>query len=276
MKAFIATAVPMLTASHVAAQVPNACQVPRESVPLIADGDAFIGPQVCNNQDRIRETWGHFHMGEGGWDGYGLMDDACTSNTALSRTLKGLLLMRDAGANPTCEPTGFPLDWAYCFSSEIIVKLVAGCYSAIASAMTYTWGLDQWNERTELYFDFYYNFGPPVRASTIFHEARHADDDCEHTTNCPAGLDDSGNYTNEACDPQYEHGCVTGTGKGAYAWSAIWLHRYAVDAVPHLINADLRAYAVDNANVYLGNNFEVAPCFRFDRNTGHVDEAACP
>jgi hypothetical protein len=209
-------------------------------------------------------------MAEGGWEGYGLEGDACNDDTALSRTFAGLLLMRDAGANPTCEPNDFPLDWAYCFSSEIIVKLVASCYDPSASAKTFLWGLNQMNERTELYMPFYYQYGPPQRAATIYHEARHADDDCLHTTGCPAALDSAGNRVYEACDPQWAHGCVGGEGKGAYAWSVLWNHRYAVDAVPALINQELREYAILNANISLGRNFDVTPCFTYDSTTGHV------
>lgn len=263
----------MLGANQASAQILETCGVQRPFELELAWQDASLSLQVCDATS-VKETWEHFHMGEGEWDRYGLQEDACNSNTPLGRTFNALLTMRRAAANPTCESTAFPLDWAYCYSSEFIVKLVARCWDAkgSANARTFTWALDQMNERTELYKPFYYDMGPVRRAATIFHESRHAHDDCNHTTNCSAGIDGDGNHTVAACDPQWEHGCVNGEGKGAYAWGAIWLHRYAVEAVDRVINQDLREYAVEVANVIVGWHFDVPTCFQYEVKTGHVQQ----
>lgn len=271
MRAILITVLMSFVSSSAAAQTLVTCGVNGFEHPLVWADTAVHNLLGCTQQ-QADDAWKHFHMADGEWDRYGLHEDACNYNTPLGRTLKGITLLRNASSSPNCEGTGSPLDWAYCYSSELIVKLVARCEDTTdegdAAARTFTWGIDQWNERTELYSWFYYNFGPPVRAATLYHEARHAEDDCTHTSNCMSGK--------ESCDPQFEHGCVGGNGKGAYAWTAIWLHRYAVEAHAGAINQDLREYAVAFANAVLGSNFDVTPCFVYDPKTGHVDETGCP
>lgn len=275
MRTFMVVALLACGYSGIAAAQPSlvTCGVNEPwELPLVW-ADSRVRDLLGCTQQHIDDTWNHFHMSQGGWSNYGVNEDACNLNTPLGRTIAGATLLKNAGANPSCDGSGTPLDWAYCYTSEIIVYLKAECDGGGASARTYTWGLDQWNERTELYKAFYYDFGPPMRAATLYHEARHAEDNCSHTINCPASID---NELAEVCDPQFEAGCVGGEGKGAYAWSAIWLHRYAVDGHAGVINQDLRAYAVGNANFILGRNFEVTPCFTYIPDTGHLNDTGCP
>jgi hypothetical protein len=219
----------------------------------------------------VDNAWGSFHMEDGDWRDYGLEEDACNSNTPLGRTIYGIQLLRVAGTDtPQCEGSDFPLNWSHCWAANAIEYLTVKCDGGFAAATTKTFGIDQLDPRTELHVGFFYNSTAAKRASTIVHEARHAESGCTHTTKCKAG--ETGN---PACDPQFEHGCIGGEGKGAYAWAAIWLHRYAVEAQAHLINGDMRFYAVQSANSILERNFEVTPCFVYSETTGHVVEMSC-
>ncbi len=125
-----------------------------------------------------------------------------------------------------------------------------------AVAITAFGGLDDY---TELYIPYFYDQAAPVRASTIFHEARHANGWCSHTDNCLDGED--------ACDPNLYNGCVgwgSGSGMGANGYEVVYLNWFATTARSTWINSSIRANAVAEASRILSRRFETDPCIRMN------------
>lgn len=195
-----------------------------------------------------------FHMDEGDWDnGFGWAD-ACNDNLPLKRAFNALQVLRYAvSATPNCSDTlenvGF---WSYCYAKNAIDELDADC--EWGSRATTHRGLDF---RTALHMPFFADESVVQRAGTIFHEARHSGGWCSHTSGCASGAD--------ACDPNWSSGCVgtgSGSGKGANAYTVLFMHWFATTARPEWTSPTIRDSAVIEGNDYLSNRFDSDPCFR--------------
>lgn len=140
--------------------------------------DVFYGA-LCT-QASINQHWSDFDFDKGDWDGGFGYNDPCNINLPLGRTFNALNLLDFYG---TSKPAGSSnwLPWFYSFASNAIDELDgrcgSGCPGACAGCGSFTnainfRGLD---DRTELYWPFFYAQNVFGRASIIVHEARHAD-----------------------------------------------------------------------------------------------------
>lgn len=216
----------------------------------------FSGKLPCTGEF-IDDVWTRFELDQDEWEQFGVSEGGCNYNMPLGRTISALELMAFAGTDfPHCDSLNdLVLNWAFCFAGNAIHELTPVCDHPTNAATTFH--EIQLDYRTELHKPFFYDFDVPLRAATIFHEARHADGECVHTGGCLAG--------GEACDPSFNDGCVgilSSDKKGAYAWSVIWLQRYLANLQPHLFDQTIAERVQGQANAVLGRNFEVDPCFR--------------
>ncbi|MET0386364.1 MAG: hypothetical protein ABW321_10420 [Polyangiales bacterium] len=211
------------------------------------------------SQEFINYAWSAFQMGETDeWRDFGY-EVPCNGNFPLARTFNALFTLYYASTdNPNCDivPTD-PMRWAGCYSSEEMDNLTITC-GGTALATTYS-GLEP-DPRTELHKRYFWLSSVPQRASTIFHEARHADGWCSHVDGCRAGAG--------ACDTEFgPDGCTgifSSSGHGAYGYSVIYNMWYAFWARLDYINKSIRDIIVNDANARLESNFEKKTCIRAD------------
>ena len=219
--------------------------------------DAFFSRVLPCTGEFIDDVWTRFNLDQDEWQQFGVVEGGCNYNMPLGRTISALEIMAFAGTpNPHCDwESDLVLDWAYCFAGNAISELTPVCDGGGKSATTYY--AIQLDYRTELHKPFFYDADVPRRVATLFHEARHADGWCIHSGACDAGQD--------ACDRTFDDGCVgagSSSGRGAYAWSVIYLQRYLRDSRPELFDQVIHERVRQSANVILGRNFESDPCFR--------------
>jgi hypothetical protein len=204
----------------------------------------------------LDDTWDRYSF-SGYWDDYGKgQDHPCGILSPHGRTMSALKLLAFAGtSSPHCDyEVDNTLTWAYCFSGDWIDELIPVCEAPPATsniATTYPTAL--LDQHTDLHRAFFYNNTVTWRAASIFHEARHAEDDCFHV-DCAAGA--------KSCDQAYDHGCPGGDGQGAYTYTAVWLQWFYVAAQAHQTDEQISRTALFQANVTLGRNFVADPCFR--------------
>jgi len=155
-----------------------------------ATGDNDFVGGWCS-QPMVDTLWGDFHMSKENWDnGFGF-EDACNVNLPLGRTFNSLALLRLFG---TSMPAGSNdwLPWFYPFASNAIDELYGRCGNGQTSGVLATTFTGLQDNRTELYWGFFYGQDVPSRAGTIVHEARHADGGPDHNcSSCSAGSCDS-------------------------------------------------------------------------------------
>ncbi|MCL2825303.1 MAG: hypothetical protein FWD57_15030 [Polyangiaceae bacterium] len=151
--------------------------------------------------------------------------------------------------------------WAYRHSHEKTKKLRANCDgSPIAKA-------NAGEKRITVCRPFYYGVDhiPPVRASTVVHEARHIRGKCKHEGSCLAGA---------SCDPNYMNGCAgknSGSGKGANGVEIVWLSWFLYTARPSMINEAIRVQTLQRANWILDNRFGTHPGVWMGDNGGFYE-----
>jgi hypothetical protein len=221
-------------------------------------GCSFIPPQIpphnnatsgdnafvagwCN-QPMVDTLWNDFDFDKVDWDeGYG-WDSVCDVNLPLGRTYNALALLRLFG---TSKPEGSNnwLPWFYSFASNAIDELDARCgkgQNLTTLATTFTGAQDN---RTELYWGFFYNQNVPSRTATIVHEARHADGGPSHNgSTCSAG---------GSCDKNW--GLF---GSRTYEVLYVWWLRSAGDGS---ITAAISNLAQAQANALLTSAFDNRP-----------------
>lgn len=224
--------------------------------------DAAVKSVWNCDQTFVNDAWSRFDMGEdNNWFTYGYTDH-CNIALPLARTFNALNVLYYAGtANPTCS-TSDPnvLLWSACWAGSAIHYLKPVCFKSGRTAST-IFGTFETDPRTELHKPFFYFNDVPMRASALFHEARHAQGWCRHTNGCMAG---SG-----ACDPNWGSGCVgfsSSSGLGAYGFTVLYEAWFANSARSLYTNSTIRALVVADANARLAANFEQDPCFRLDSN----------
>lgn len=225
----------------------------------VNDGDMgdnyfmWTGPRPWNcAQNLINDFWSRFDFHTGDWDdGFGY-EAACDNARPLARTFNAIYALGYSRTNaPNCNYSGSnPLDWAMCWSGNQIDELDGRCGSGTSGpfgTQATTWWGPIIDNKTELYWPFFYGTTPVERAGTIFHEARHASN-CGH------------NYQSTK-DVSWESGCAWPyTGQGAWPRSISFLWWY--NATATMANASLRDRARDRANSMLASVFQNDPCFR--------------
>jgi hypothetical protein len=222
--------------------------------------DSFYAPKWGCQQVFVNDMWSRFDFDHDDWDqGFGY-DDPCNDNLPLKRTFNALMLLGYGVTNtPTCSTSSANVGmWAYCWSGNSIDELDGMCGNSPRARTNYTPGIDNY---TNLYMAFFYDETVVQRAGTIFHEARHAQGFCSHTSGCVDG--------NDSCDPNFNNGCVgvgSGSGRGANAYTVLYMNWFATTARPDWINQSIKDDAIAEATRYLNNRFETDPCFRLDSN----------
>jgi len=163
------------------------------------------------------------------------------------------LLQYGVTANPSCsmkDGTKFG-EWANCWAGKEIDHLNGKCGTSSAIAHT-SWV--PWLGYTDVYKRFFYEQTVVGRASSIIHEARHAQGWCSHKGSCKRG---------NSCDPDFWNGCVgfgSSKGAGANAYQVIWLNHLAVRGRPERVNKAMKQAAVAYARSLLTDAFEKIPC----------------
>lgn len=258
----LSIAVVVFACSSAQAQVVfvNTCSATVNELAVDHFDSAYMGVWNCN-QVFINDAWSRFHLGrDSNWFEYGYTSP-CNTTLPLARTFNALNVLYYAGtANPTCnlsDPN--VLVWAACWAGDSFHYLMPVCPKS-ANATTF-FGTFELNPRTELHKPFFYFRDVHLRASTLFHEARHADGWCSHTSRCRAGTN--------ACDPNWLNGCVgfsSSSGLGSFGFGVVYNSWFANSARANYTNATLRQRSVDEGNSRLAANFEQDPCFRLDGN----------
>jgi hypothetical protein len=205
--------------------------------------------------DMRRDMWNRFHMRDGGW---GLSLDQTQSmgwelptNTTypLARTFNALAFLAwGATDQPSCAKRSALPQYAYCWAGDAIDELWAGCGDVedTAAARTFT-GLAT-DDRVELYLPFFYKYPVPVRASTIVHEARHAE-------GCP--------HNHGTQDVAYRFGCSDTSGQyGAWSWTINYLKALLGNDRPGFVTDTSRQQAQAFADTAIVLGFMRSPCWR--------------
>ena len=204
---------------------------------LDASGDNLYGPRSCP-QSFIDWVWDAYDFDKEDWDqGFGYYQ-ACDLGRPLARTFNALWCLEYSAPDWWDESYSKPIiNWAGRFARENIDELDGRCAGDNPKAIAHThWGPG--DEYTELYMGFF--FGPTVsmRASTIIHEARHAD---------WVGHDDDGD------DSSWEY-------NGAWRFQVCWLAWFINKCENTTIT--MKTSARQRANSILNNNFTKDPGFR--------------
>lgn len=220
--------------------------------------DSFYGGLWGCQQSRVDDMWSRFTFHKDDWDGGMGYEDPCNNALPLKRTFNALqLLAYGVTASPTCTTTSDNVgNWAYCYSGNAIDELDGTCADDSRAYTAFGAIIDNY---TELKEPFFYNETVVQRAGTIFHEARHAQGWCSHTSSCKDGGD--------SCDPNWGSGCVgvgSSSGKGANAYTVLYMNWFATTARASWITSSIRQNAVDEGNRYLDRRFGTDPCFRMN------------
>lgn len=111
---------------------------------------------------------------------------------------------------------------------------------------------------TELSFKFFYESDVALRASTVYHEARHADVGCDHVDCPPGGLNP---HPEGACDSSWSPGCGS-SGLGAYGFTVVYDAWFINAARSNYTNITIRDRVWNNVYAVLAASFVQDPCFR--------------
>lgn len=213
----------------------------------VYEGDTVYSPNVCNQQ-LVDKFWADFDFDKGDWDnGFGY-EDMCNLELPLNRTFSALWALLFSSLNPATSTGDFKgnfLRWAYNYAEQAIDELDGRCGGPDGS-LAYTWAFPLTDSYTELYLPFLYGYTVPERASTIVHEARHAEwrmhDDCS----CPRG---------ESCDPRWDDGSAN-----SYQIYYLW---WFVDSGVNTTTA-MKQRAQERANDILERGFCTPTSFRLN------------
>lgn len=203
----------------------------------VISGDAAFGG-LCN-QSSINQHWDDFDFDQGDWDnGFGY-DQPCNINQPLARTFNALNLLDFFG---TSMPSGSSnwLPWFYAYASDETDELDALCDFGQPQGCTFATAFTGLQDnRTELYWPFYYNtaMNVPSRAATIVHESRHAGGKSHNCENCSNG---------GSCDTNWGY-------VGANYLEIMYL--WWIRAQGTGLTSAVRQMAQTRGNVLLGNRF---------------------
>lgn len=209
---------------------------------LDASGDRLYGPRSCW-QAFIDWAWDAYDFDKSDWDdGFG-WHAACDIRLPLARTFNAIFCLEYSSPDPSNESFSMPiLWWGGRYARSHIDELDARCGDGTAFAATRTGGLfvDEW---TRLYLGFFYNEDVPERASTLIHEARHADAGKGHDRN--------------GRDPDWAY---NGANRFQIAWLAWFINQGENTSLA------LKTRARQAANFRLATRFATDPGFRLDPN----------
>jgi len=256
MKSKILAALAVSCVSLLASQHSEAASCSRTA--SSAQFDSFYAPLWGCQQVFINDMWSRFDFDHDDWDqGFGY-DDACNDSLPLKRTFNALQVLGYAVTNtPTCSTSNSNVGlWAYCWAGNSIDELDGRCGDSPRAFTKFGPIVDNY---TELYMAFFFDETVVQRAGTIFHEARHAQGWCSHNSSCLDG--------DNSCDPNWGSGCVgtgSSSGKGANAYTVLFMNWFATTARADWINSTIRADAVAEGNRYLSRRFGTDPCFRMN------------
>ena len=221
--------------------------------------DSFYAPLWGCAQTNINDMWSRFAFDAADWGGDMGYSNVCDDSTPLKRTFNAMQLLAYGMTNaPTCSTSSSNVGmWAYCWAGDNIDEIYPTCETGGTRAKTqFGTFVDNY---TKLYQPFFYDETVVHRAGTLFHEARHANGWCSHTSTCADGGD--------SCDPNFSSGCVgtgSGSGPGANGYTVLYMNWFATTARSNWINTAIRANAVSEGNYYLTRRFGTDPCFRMN------------
>lgn len=199
-------------------------------------GDVFYEPNVW--QSHINRYWSHFAMESSDWQGEWGYNDVGNVEKPLAKVLNAMWALENS--TPPNPQSGSVLGWSYDYARNAIDEIQTTCATSSIAYTRYGVFIDNY---TRLYIPYFYEQNVPVRASTLVHEARHADGWGSAKHNCGGGALDS--------TFQYD---------GAWAWEYEWLKWFYYDAA-NTTDA-LRLSARDAANGILAGSFCTDPGWR--------------
>ncbi len=215
----------------------DSCSSPSlSSADLAYSLDSHLISHSCD-QAFIDQAWDWFDFKESYWnDGFGFYN-VCNPRLPLARTLNAMVLMKDAS-----------FKW-YDWSSDHIDDLRSRCYksSGKKNVLATTWTGFFADDRTELYFPFFYGSYDVVRrASTITHEARHYSKGHNGGASC---------LRKASCDSSWGYG-------GANQYQVVFLRDLFCSA-SDLVSPTMRRYASDKGDSIINDGFVAKPTFAF-------------
>lgn len=217
-------------------------------------GDDYHMDRWACSQAHINWWWDAFTFQTDYWDDGMGWEDPCNNNKPLARMFNALYALGYSSTNsPTCSTSNSNMTlWAMCWSGNQIKRTRAQCGSGSEDGtLASTKRGATVTDRTEFYWPFFYGQDVVRRASTILHEARHADS-CGHN-----GGDDCDRGT--SCDKSWADGCQDlGNQQGANRWQITYLGWYVITA--WRTTDALRDSARSRANNVLDQGFKDEPC----------------
>jgi hypothetical protein len=219
--------------------------------------DTSFASGICNGAFSS-SVWDHFAMDEGDWnDGRGF-DNYCDITKMLGKTYIAYWVI--LYSSPTPPPTwddmsGNALRWAAPYSSNNIDEVDGACSWGLYGETRYGTLVDNW---TRFFLDFAYMETPAVRASTVVHEARHANgwSDASHDGNDSGGAGGTHkcNAGGSSCDEAYSNSASAGRANSYQSW---YFQHYSASAVNS--NQWERDWARLRGNWALDNRFDLVP-----------------
>lgn len=207
------------------------------------------------DQRFIDYWWKAFEFDKSYWDdGFG-WDDCCNNAQPLARMFNALYALGySSTGTPTCSTSSANVTlWAMCWAASQTPRTLAGCGSGTRDGTFATTHRAIYGSYIKYFWPFFYGNTVSSRASTVFHEARHASG-CSHNggTRCKRG---------SSCDTSWTNGCSSGTTRpGANQFQVSFLSWYIYSA--WRATDALKDSARTRANYVLEYGFASDPCFR--------------
>ena len=222
-----------------------------------ATGDDFYDQWICD-AGFSSEHWSRYAMDKEDWDNGRGYDNYCNVTRMLGRTYIAYWVLDWSSPTPATtwdDFSGNALKWAGNYSAREIDELDGVC---AWGKFGYTkWGalIDNY---TEVWLDFAYNLPAASRATTILHEARHADGwgSAEHNGNDtddgpPCLARDTG------CDEIYSD-TWSGRANSIQLWFMTWYNAQAVNTTTFQKN-----WMRVRGNWILDNRFDTDPGWNY-------------
>jgi len=214
-------------------------------------------------QNFIDYWWDAFEFEKDYWDDGMGYAEPCNNAQPLARMFNALYALGYSSTNtPSCSTSGDDVTkWAMCWAADNIKRTWAKCGNGGTSGtLATTFRPTVGTKRTEFYWPFFYGQSVVRRASTVFHEARHA-------SSCGHNAKDSDCDRGESCDKSWSDGCKDlGKQAGANRYQVSFLAWYIASA--WRATSGLKDDARSRANDVLNRGFKSDPCFRISSSGG--------
>jgi hypothetical protein len=211
------------------------------------------------SQPFIDYWWSAYDFDVGDWDAEWGYSAPCDNAKPLARTFNSLYsLGYSSTGTPSCNTSQSNMSlWAMCWSASWIDELDGGCTTssgAAADTVNDPFAADHY---TTLYKPFFYGAMTSTRGGAIAHEARHAQENCDHNggTTCKRG---------SSCDFSWGNGCGGDARQGSNTYEVVYLSWYLSTA--WRTTQALKDAAFLQANDVLGRGYTFDPCFRLSSN----------